>query len=148
MSGIISRRNLVVGGLAAGAVAVPAALAQFRAKGIELTGGKPVAFGGTRQPGEREQWEALVGQSFRILTEAGYAGATLAAVQRIEFDPARPKTLARQASFYAYFTVGLSLAPEGQQTYTLIRPDRGQVELFLGRGQDRGNQATLHALFN
>ena len=93
-------------------------------------------------------WESLVGQSFRIMTESGVAGATLAAVERVAFDPGRPESLARDRSFYAYFTVGLSVAPAGQQSYPLLHPELGEITLFLGRGDDRGNEATFHALFN
>lgn len=141
-----SRREIVVGGLIAASVAVPAALARLNLDDVAAEP-KP-AIKPTKRKDERERWEGQVGQSFRILTDAGYLAATLSAVERVPFDPARPAELMRQMPFYAFFTVPLDGAPVGQQTYGVTGPDGSQSEMFFGRGEDKRRKATLYALFN
>jgi hypothetical protein len=150
MAGFLqSRRGVVLGGLAAAGVVAPIALARKLASdaGADSSGTEDVIVATAAPRLEVALWESLVGQSFRIATEGGMIGATLAAVERIPFDAARPEALARDRCFYAYFTVGQSVAPSGQQSYPLLHATLGEIMLFLGRGEDRGNEATLYALF-
>ena len=147
---IHSRRRVVLAGLAVGGVLAPLAFAKRFAASKDREGSgqaTPGVFAAAARA-ERELWEALVGQSFRIVGEAGMIGASLSAVERIAFDPDRPEGLGRDQSFYAYFDVGQSVAPAGQQSYTMLHPEFGEFSLFLARGEDRGNEAVVYALFN
>jgi hypothetical protein len=152
LESVRTRRSVVVGGIAAVGVAIPA-LAQFDglasleiADGLELVGGSGDFTGFLVS--ERERWEGLVGQSFRIAGEAGLAGATLAAVEQIAFDPLRPETLERSQAFYLHFATAVSGSPVGDRSYPIFHPDMQGSELFLSRGKDNGSETVLVALFN
>ncbi|MCX8476599.1 MAG: hypothetical protein MT490_12445 [Sphingomonas sp.] len=139
-----SRRTFVMGGAAAAACMGPLAVAQ-------LAGKSPASRKGAAAPASRSEvaeWERLVGVSFLVAGEAGKVPAKLAAVMRPPVDSKRPADLARFQPFTAYFEVDARLAPAGQQTYRVLHPAKGMIDLFLTRGADKRGKAVLLALFN
>jgi hypothetical protein len=143
-----TRRRVLAGGAAVAAGLVLPALAKRLVTAKAAKAPIVAKVGTLNTPSECELWESIVGQSVRLTGGNGGFGATLAAVERLPFDALRPAWLGRSRSFFVYLTAGLGFAPSDQRSYTLSHPTIGEMQIFLARGEDRGNEALLTALFN
>jgi hypothetical protein len=139
-----SRRNFIVGGVAAAAIVGPLAIAAGGSTAPTGSSWNPLA---PAKPAELSEWQGLVGSKFHIVGEAGKYPAKLSSVLSSPSDPTRPSGL-RPLSFITYFEMNPSLAPVGQKTYKVVHPTKGVMDVFLGRGANRGAWAIVYAIFN
>ena len=100
------------------------------------------------QPLSREiaNWSAAIGQAVRVTGSAAGVVGTIDMVYNVAMRGPLPAGV-RQHAFVVHFLVDKAGAPAGNAMYAVDTPVEGLTQLFLKRGEDRGDKALLTALF-
>ena len=100
------------------------------------------------QPASREiaQWSAAIGKVVRVSSSAAGVVGVIDMVYNVPMGGQLPAGV-RQNAFVVHFLVDRAGAPAGNAMYAVDTPVDGLTQLFLKRGDDRGDKALLTALF-
>jgi hypothetical protein len=134
-AGLLSRRNIVLGGAVAaaggayGASASTLGASWFRT--VQKTGANVLGIELTPHGGIAH-WRSMVGQEFYVQTQSGTLQTKLASVEALnDGGEGRPLGLARDEAFCCLFDTGRQQPPEGSATYAVAHRELGRTQIHM-----------------